>query len=112
MTFEEHVDQALREVRELLLAKHFDYGESNLEKYGVVGITIRMSDKLARLENLMRGKQSFVKEPTEDTLKDLIGYAIHYLIRLEGYNGSETEKASSRLLPDTCIRQTNQGNHQ
>ena len=83
MTFEEKVDREMLMVRRLLLAKDRDYGSANLDKHGIVGITIRMSDKLARLENVMMKKECAVPEKVEDTLRDLIGYAIQYLIRLE-----------------------------
>ncbi len=96
MTFEEHVDQSLKKVKKLLVAKHHDYGDGNLDKYGFLGIVIRMSDKLARLENLMF-KEHLVNECIDDTILDLIGYAIQIDIRLEGYNGEEKESCT-RLL--------------
>ncbi len=83
MTFEQKVDTILADIKTLLLAKHEHYGEHNLDKHGTTGITIRMSDKMARLENAMMGKYSAVHESTQDTLQDLIGYAVQYLIRLE-----------------------------
>ncbi len=76
------LDQILNEVRELLIAKDLHYGSKNLDKYGFPGITMRMSDKLARLENLT--STGVFQETIKDTLMDLIGYALHYLMRLEG----------------------------
>lgn len=79
--FLEDIKAISDEIQELLNRKNSDYGDDNLVKYGELGIIIRMSDKLARLENLRTNKiDSKVDDETvEDTLKDLAGYCINYI---------------------------------
>jgi hypothetical protein len=72
------------EIADMLIKKNADYGYSNLTKHGMTGIIVRLSDKLARLENLQH-KKGQVEETTEDTLKDIAGYAINALrLKREG----------------------------
>ena len=66
------------EIVEMLIKKNHDYGDDNLVKRGLLGIIIRMEDKLARLDNLyIIPKKPHVEESLEDTLKDIAGYAIN-----------------------------------
>jgi hypothetical protein len=72
------------EIADMLIKKNADYGDKNLTKPGMAGIIVRLSDKLARLENL-QDKKGHVNETIEDTLKDIAGYAINALrLRREG----------------------------
>lgn len=72
------------EIADMLIKKNADYGDSNLIKHGMTGIIVRLSDKLARLENL-QDKKGQVDETIEDTLKDIAGYAINALrLKREG----------------------------
>ncbi len=105
--FEERIDKIWAEVRDLLIKKDIDYGSDNLDKFGVVGITIRMGDKMSRLENFMMNKKCLVQEKIEDTLHDLIGYAVHYLLRLEGCDGDKEEEMRTRLLSKQDFRKAN-----
>ena len=78
MRFREDIDQILAEVAELLEKKHRMYGERNLEITGLVGISTRIMDKAARLHQLaVLGDEA--EEGVEDTLKDIIGYAVNAL---------------------------------
>jgi hypothetical protein len=56
--------------------KQRDYGSENIAKFGLNGLVIRMHDKIARLENLLKKKSSPSNESIEDTLLDIIGYSI------------------------------------
>lgn len=79
------------QARELLGPKNHDYagyaaqGEEvdtfqNLRRHGEYGICVRLSDKLARLENQARGGKLLVtSETVEDTCLDLINYAVFLL---------------------------------
>ena len=69
------------EVADLVQKKNRDYGSSfdNLiDKYGIIGYLIRISDKISRIEALSKkNDNALVKdEKMEDTLKDIIGYTI------------------------------------
>ena len=64
------------EIVDMLVKKNEDYGDSNLLRYGLFGICVRLSDKVARLENMVF-KAPAVDETLEDTLKDIAGYAVN-----------------------------------
>ena len=66
------------EIAKLLDDKRHDYGTDNIRKFGTLGCLIRASDKIERLINL-RDKPAKL-ENTEDTWKDLAGYAVLGLI--------------------------------
>ena len=65
--------------------KSSDYGTSNLLKHGAFGIMVRMSDKMARLENLISGHASKVDESIDDTCMDLINYAAYLILIRKGF---------------------------
>jgi len=70
-------------VRDLLIRKNHDYGDSFAQqyaKYGLQSALIRMDDKMRRLETLAGGEQAQVAESIEDTLMDLAGYALLALV--------------------------------
>lgn len=69
-----------------LIRKNSDYGGSAwqhpclLQKLsGREGIQVRMSDKVQRLQKLLNGDTAQVAESIEDTMKDLVGYAMLWL---------------------------------
>ena len=78
----EHVEDKFKaiadEIVALLVQKNEDYGDENLLTYGLFGICVRLSDKLARLRNLTF-KSVQKTDAIEDTLKDIAGYAINAL---------------------------------
>lgn len=58
-----------------LIRKQRDYGPSNITKFAITGIVIRMYDKIGRLTNLSSSKKSSsIDETLFDTALDLIGY--------------------------------------
>jgi len=70
------------EIVDLLVRKNHDYGDDNLVKHGLLGIIVRLDDKLARLNNLYKkeNKNGMVTdEKIEDTIKDIIGYGLNSL---------------------------------
>ncbi len=64
------------DMAELLASKQHDYGHRNITAFGLVGVAVRMSDKIARLENLVQRDDDAVNEPLTDTYKDIVGYAV------------------------------------
>jgi len=78
------ISEVCDEVKDLLIRKNHDYGDSfskQYEKYGLLSGVIRMDDKMARIENLLKS-DSKVDESIEDSLKDLAGYAILTLVEM------------------------------
>lgn len=70
------------EITELLCRKQHDYGHGNILAFGMIGIAVRCSDKVARWQNLA-GK-SGLAEPGIDALLDLVGYAAIAKMLLDG----------------------------
>lgn len=64
---------SITDLTNLLIAKQNDYGHGNINAFGILGIIIRTSDKVARYINLV-GKQA-LNESKIDTIVDLVGYA-------------------------------------
>ena len=71
----------LAEVRIMMEERHRKYGPGNIAKHGPVGILVRMDDKFARLE---AGQGNFDDETVENTLDDIIGYALIWKLWLSG----------------------------
>ena len=60
---------------ELFKKKNADYGDA-FAKYGIIGVVMRMEDKLQRIATLHRSSEvSRVDEKMEDTMLDLHNYA-------------------------------------
>ena len=69
-------ESTLFKVKQILLNKNNDYGNNNLEYFGIIGIVIRLCDKLNRLRNLENKSSNVLNETIEDTVLDAIGYCI------------------------------------
>ena len=65
--------------------KQRDYGAENIAKFGLNGLVIRIHDKVARLENLIKKNSNPSNESFQDTLLDIIGYSI---IAIKWINGT------------------------
>lgn len=80
------VEQAFREVLEecyaLFLKKHHDYGFEPIAKFGAAGVLVRLSDKIERLIHLFTQDKPAANESLEDTLKDIVNYAVIFLLLL------------------------------
>ena len=108
------------QLAETLLAKHRNYGGSAFQSPYLqplldpeTAMKVRLSDKIARLQNLETGDQDAVGESRLDTLLDIAGYAI--LIRTYNLLKDTPEKveipvgvtviqedpADERILPST-----------
>ena len=76
----QHLDEAFeevcREITELFIKKHQDYGKENIFEMEELGIAFRTSEKIARLKNLLRENKEPSSESLEETWKDIAVYAI------------------------------------
>lgn len=70
------------EIVALLCRKQHDYGHGNILAFGMVGVAVRDSDKVARWLNLA-GKEG-TAEPAIDALLDMVGYAAIAQMLLNG----------------------------
>lgn len=64
----------------LLASKQHDYGNDNILKFGVEGIKVRLWDKIARYNNLLKRGVSPENESLADTLKDMVGYCVLHIM--------------------------------
>ena len=66
------------ELHNLLCRKQHDYGHKNITNFGLVGVAVRMCDKIARLINIERrgGHAALAGEPLIDAYRDIVGYAV------------------------------------
>lgn len=76
--------------KELMERKNHDYASTtdpfrNFRTFGRIGILVRMSDKLARLRSFEEQQKLKVTDETiEDTVCDIINYAILYYAYKDG----------------------------
>lgn len=68
----------------LLCSKQADYGTGNIKAFGLHGVLVRMSDKVARWEHLMMKGTKPENESMQDTLMDMVGYAAVTLLLERG----------------------------
>ena len=84
---ETHMNVTVKELTDLLLSKHRDYGPKNISLApggAVNGLRVRMHDKLARINNLVDSGADPKHESLEDSFKDMANYAIIGLLVLRG----------------------------
>ena len=72
-----------KEALELFKRKNADYGDA-FANYGVIGVLVRMGDKISRLQSITKNSISYVEdEKMKDTLIDLCNYSAMALMLLE-----------------------------
>lgn len=70
---------------DLVISKQHDYGHGNILKFGLLGVVVRISDKIERLKNLsMKAYDPAVAESLDDTKMDIVGYCLIALMLLDG----------------------------
>lgn len=82
---ETHLNNTVKELSDLLLSKHKDYGPKNISQApggAINGLRVRMHDKLARINNLIDSGANPEHESLEDSFKDMANYAIIGLLVL------------------------------
>lgn len=77
MTFDEGLEIVLQDMGEMLDSRHKKYGAGNIAEFGELGLLVRLSDKLARLKN---NQEDFTDESVDDTVQDIVGYALIWLM--------------------------------
>lgn len=58
-----------------LCSKQHDYGHKNISNFGIIGVAIRICDKIARLHNL-ESRETPNNESIIDSYSDIVGYAM------------------------------------
>jgi hypothetical protein len=69
--------KTLEKCYELGVKKNSDYGDGNILRFREKGLIVRISDKYARVQNLLKNKASVLDEKIEDALEDIINYSVY-----------------------------------
>ena len=86
----EQMQKVQNEGLELFRKKNQDYGDA-FANYGVVGVLVRMGDKIARLQSITTKAVSLVNtESLRDTLIDLHNYSAMAIMLLDEDRKKET----------------------
>jgi len=86
---EQQIKKITDGVSAILLKKNADYGSASFD-LGLNGNMVHLWDKVRRYRSLVENKDKTPNfESVEDTLKDIIGYAIIGLIILESENNGK-----------------------
>lgn len=82
------------DIARMLEKKRQDYGDPDhtIGRFGLMGIAVRLMDKVERLVNLSQNGRIANFESIEDTLRDIAGYAILGLELLEKSEARETKR--------------------
>ena len=79
----EQLQKVQKEALELFIKKNADYGDA-FAKYGVIGVLMRIEDKLQRSISITKNGVNLVKdEGIRDTLIDLHNYAAMAVMLLD-----------------------------
>ena len=79
-------------IHHILVRKQRDYGHGNILRFGLVGVAVRLCDKIARLENLEKRGRLASNEAYEDTWLDILGYCAIGVMLEEGWFLLELEE--------------------
>lgn len=94
----EKMRQVQNEGLELFKKKNADYGDA-FANYGVVGVLVRMGDKIARLQSITTKCVSLVNtESLRDTLIDLHNYSAMAIMLLD-QDKLDKDKEKNNLMP-------------
>ena len=80
------IGNACDKLKELLIAKNQNYGNAALTPPPLADVStktailVRLGDKFKRLQQLTHGEQDKVGESLKDTIQDIAGYCILFLI--------------------------------
>jgi hypothetical protein len=83
MSRQEQMERIQKEALDIFIKKNADYGDA-FAKYGIVGVLVRMDDKIQRGINITKNKISLVEdESIRDTLLDLHNYSAMAIMLLD-----------------------------
>lgn len=98
METKEKIKRICALLEEVLIAKNQNYGDSAFRTPLLApnvspqeALLTRFSDKIWRMERLLRGEPDRVKESLDDTILDVAGYCILLLIERSLHGDAETE---------------------
>lgn len=95
-TFEQALEAVGAECDEVMIRKQLDYGPDNIRTWGLLGIAVRVTDKVMRLKELLTTGRQPQNESLRDTLVDLRNYATIGLMLMDGTWGLPVERMQGK----------------
>jgi hypothetical protein len=82
--FNQHLDEKVKEISDLLKSKNKAYGNSALEPAKIFSKLSACESLASRIDDkLMRIKNKGIYDATEDTVHDLVGYLLLLLMAID-----------------------------
>lgn len=81
---DEAFEQVCKEISDLFVKKHHDYGKENILEIEELGIALRIQEKVSRIKNLMLKQERPTNESLEDSWNDIAVYAVIALLYRRG----------------------------
>src|SRR3990167_5507451 len=73
---DEAFEQICKEMKDMFIKKHKDYGKGNILDMGELGIAFRISEKFIRIKNLLQQGKKPENESVEESWIDIAVYAV------------------------------------
>ncbi|MCL5969912.1 MAG: DUF1599 domain-containing protein [Patescibacteria group bacterium] len=73
---EEAFMEVCKELEQMFIKKHRDYGKGNILDTGELGIAFRVSDKLNRIRHILANDKKEEHESVEETWIDIAVYSV------------------------------------
>lgn len=103
-TFDESIQTLANSITTLVISKQKKYGKSNILDFGENGVLVRMNDKFARLKNMVLNDIQDADEPIDDTLRDIIGYSLLWLMLRNNTFDLPLSNPSQTLMSKTSVK--------
>ena len=90
-TFEQAMGQLNAECDQVMIKKQLDYGSLNIAIWDMLGVAVRLTDKVMRLRELILSGRIPQNESIRDTAVDIRNYGLILLMLVDGLWGLPME---------------------
>jgi len=94
-TFEQVLARLNAECDQVMIKKQLDYGNLNIAIWDVLGVAVRLTDKVMRLRELIFSGRPPQNESIRDTAVDIRNYGLILLMLVDGLWGLPMEAAQN-----------------
>ena len=94
-TFEQAMARLNAECDQIMIKKQLDYGNLNIAIWDVLGVAVRLTDKVMRLRELLLSGRPPQNESIRDTAVDIRNYGLILLMLVDGLWGLPVEAAQN-----------------
>lgn len=91
VTFEQAMARLNAECDQIMIKKQLDYGNLNIAIWDVLGVAVRLTDKVMRLRELLLSGRPPQNESIRDTAVDIRNYGLILLMLADGLWGLPVE---------------------